>query len=91
MLIYPYPRCVLPQVAAFVLDSVGVPKLLKELHLFNDVLPFLKHKQSDEKQELHREHRTKTLFKRCSFLREMCKYFITDISLMIKLLHPNKL
>lgn len=41
MPMYPYPCCVLPQVAAFVLNSIGVPKLLKELHLFNDVLPFL--------------------------------------------------
>lgn len=41
MRVTPYPCCVLPQIAAFVLDSVGVPKLLKELHLFNDVLPFL--------------------------------------------------
>lgn len=36
-----YPCRVLLQVAAQVLDGVGVAKLLQELHLFDDVLPFL--------------------------------------------------
>lgn len=36
-----YPCRVLLQVAASVLDGVGMTKLLQELHLFDDVLPFL--------------------------------------------------
>lgn len=36
-----YPCCVLTEVAAFVLDAVGVPDPLQKLHLFYDVLPFL--------------------------------------------------
>lgn len=36
-----YPRCVLLQVTSPVLDGVWVAKLLQELHLFDDVLPFL--------------------------------------------------
>lgn len=41
MLDITYPGCVLLQVTSPILDGVRVAKLLQELHLFNDVLPFL--------------------------------------------------
>lgn len=54
--LHTYPCCVLPQVAAFVLNSVGVSELLKEFHLFNDVLPFL---QGDGHSRIEGENMTK--------------------------------
>lgn len=40
-----HPCCVLSQVAATVLNSVGVAQLLEELHFLDDILPFLEQKQ----------------------------------------------
>jgi len=45
-LTHTHPCCVLSQVAAMVLHSVGVAQFLEELHFLDDVLPFLEHQQS---------------------------------------------
>lgn len=42
-----HPCRVLAQVAASVLHRVGVPQLLKELHLFDDILPFLQQERQN--------------------------------------------
>lgn len=44
-----HPCCVLSQIAATVLNSVGVAQLLEELDFLDDILPFLENnKTSDE-------------------------------------------
>lgn len=43
-----YPCCVFPQIAAFVLYAVGVLYSLKELDLFDDILPFLQVKPGNK-------------------------------------------
>lgn len=49
-----YPCCVLSEVAAFVLYTVGVPDPLQELHLFYYVLPFLsKTSMIQQTQDVH--------------------------------------
>lgn len=49
-----YPCCVLTEVAAFVLYTVGVPDPLQELHLFDYVLPFLsKTNTIQQMQDVH--------------------------------------
>lgn len=42
-----HPCCVLSQVAASILHGVGVPQLLKELYLFDNILPFLQQEQRE--------------------------------------------
>lgn len=44
-----HPCCVLSQIAATVLNSVGVAQLLEELDFLDDILPFLENiETSDE-------------------------------------------
>lgn len=47
-----HPCCVLSQVAATVLYSVGVAQLLEELYFLDDVLPFLKRNKKQQPQSL---------------------------------------